>query len=379
MTSAAEPTAAPERADRLVALDAMRGIAVMLMIEQHLGVWLWKGLDSGVSLSTVPHLFAINALGGLAAPSFITLAGMGAALMTQREVTNDLRLDRILLRRGLLLLGFGLLLDLLAPSWFTWRSWFVLHLMGFGLLTTPLWRRLPDVALILAAVAVLAATPTMQAHFQVPLRIFNEHMSGLDPAGKPLPWTPLRGALVDSQFPIFPWLAPFLFGTWAGRRFAAADRTAIVRFTLVLLGIGTAMVLAHAARLPFAVHSPRIFHFPVPFFPATPPTILLLSGAALTCTLLLDLADRRGWLGPRHPLVPLGRASLTLLLLHVPMFREWTRPLGLWRGLDVTSTSLVLLLVLVLATVLARLWSRIDYRYGAEWCLRALSAIPKRE
>jgi uncharacterized membrane protein YeiB len=76
--------------------------------------------------------------------------------------------------------------------------------------------------------------------------------------------------------------------------------------------------------------------------------------------------------------VALGRASLTLLLLHVPMFREWTRPLGLWRALDVTSTSLVLLAVLVGATLLVRLWSRADYRFGAEWCLRALSAIPRR-
>lgn len=364
----------PSRVERLAALDAMRGIAVMLMIEQHLGVWLWKGLDPGVSLATVPHLFAINALGGLAAPSFITLAGIGAALLTQRATAGDAILDRTLRRRGGLLLGFGLLLDLLAPSWFTWRSWFVLHLMGFGLLTTPLWRRLSDGALIGATIAVLVSTPLLQASFDVPLRIHNEHMAGLGPSGQPLPWSPLRGALVDSQFPIFPWLAPFLLGTWAGRRLAVADRRAVVWASVVLIALGAVLAAIHGVGVPFARALPRVFRFPVPFFPATPPTILVLTGTALACTLLLDRAARAGWLGPDHPLVPLGRASLTLLLLHVPMFREWTRPLGLWQSLDVTATSLILLGVLVSATVLAGLWARVDYRFGAEWWLRALSA-----
>jgi fucose 4-O-acetylase-like acetyltransferase len=83
--------------------------------------------------------------------------------------------------------------------------------------------------------------------------------------------------------------------------------------------------------------------------------------------------DARGAFGPRHPLVCLGRASLTLLLLHVWLFREVSRPLGLWQANDAPTALAILLGFVVVATVAARAWARIDYRYGAEWCLRRLA------
>jgi hypothetical protein len=51
-------------------------------MEQHLGVWLWRGPSPGER--TPALLLGFNALGGMAAPLFVTLAGCGAALAVSR-------------------------------------------------------------------------------------------------------------------------------------------------------------------------------------------------------------------------------------------------------------------------------------------------------
>jgi uncharacterized membrane protein len=51
-----------ERRDRVLFLDALRGLAVLLMMEQHLGVWLWRGPSPGER--TPALLLGFNALGG---------------------------------------------------------------------------------------------------------------------------------------------------------------------------------------------------------------------------------------------------------------------------------------------------------------------------
>src|SRR5690606_31383533 len=130
--------------------------------------------------------------------------------------------DGTLLRRGLVLMLFGLALNLATPSWFTWRSWFVLHLMGFGIASAPLWRRLGDRGLLVAAAAILALTPALQAALSTPLQLDNPRMAGIglelaDGESAFLTAAPLRIALAEGQFPIFPWLSFFLFGLWSGR------------------------------------------------------------------------------------------------------------------------------------------------------------------
>ena len=98
----AEPARAGSPGPRLLAVDALRGVAVILMIEQHLGAWLWK-VPAGTRVWDHPVLVGINALGGGAAPAFITVAGVGTALF----VASRQRPDRAMLVRGLVVMGFG--------------------------------------------------------------------------------------------------------------------------------------------------------------------------------------------------------------------------------------------------------------------------------
>jgi uncharacterized membrane protein len=363
---------------RLLGLDALRGIAVVLMIEQHLGVWLWRGPNRGETIVDYPVLFGFNALGGGAAPAFVTLAGIGASLLASKRE----RPDATLAVRGLVVLGFGYLLSALTPSWFSWQSWFVLHLMGLGMLVTPLLRRLPTSALLAGALLILLATGWVQAILAVPPSLDNEYMAGRS-ALSPQRWTALRIAIAEGQFPVFPWFSFYLAGLACGRWIAQGDRLARIP---ALAGAALVVGLLGLSARAFVSAAPgsaieRTIALRVPFFPASPTLVALLLAAVLLGIWAVMAWDRRRPMDRRNPLVTLGRASLTLLIVHVWLFREairWVartpeRPQGLWQALEVGQAAGVLAGFLVLAGASAWLWQRIDYRYGAEWLLRKLA------
>ena len=349
-----------ESRGRLTSLDALRGVAVLLMIEQHVGMWLWRGPDEGLTRMDYPILVAFNAIGGYGAPLFIGLAGVGSALMgaSQRE-----GLDTILVRRGLALMGFGLLLNLVTPSWFSWGSWFALHLMGFSMALTPIWRRISVRALLGTMVVIMAATPVVQLWLGTPDHLDNARMRDLS-----LPGGALRIALAEGQYPILPWMAVFLAGFVAGRwtregRFvrivwlgvAVLAATACCYLALVLLGSGAPAVLERGFRIKLG------------FFPASLSVVGLMLALGMIGIGVTLLTTRPA---ENHPLVVLGRASLTIFLVHVWLFREASRPMGLWSALGPVPTLATIGAFAVLCTIAARRWQQVGYRWGAEWLLR---------
>lgn len=354
---------------RLLSLDALRGIAVVLMMEQHLGVWLWAADPLRSPIAQAPVLMALNGLGGLAAPTFITLAGAGTALLS-RERAGDL--DLTLARRGLCVFGFGVLLNLLTPSWFSAGSWFVLHLMGLGIATTPLWRRLPTAGLLAGQALLLLAAPFVQHWLSTPEVLFNDRMRRLD-----LPGGALRIAFAEGQFPIVPWLGLFLGGIAVGRWLRDGRRDLLARLCAALLTSGLVLaalgVLSHRVpALAFLRAAPwwRLVQIRLGFYPGNPSILLLLQSGTLLLLLGGLALERRGHLSRGGPLVGLGRASLTLLLVHVVAFRELSRPLGAWQAFSPGVSLAIIAVWIALCAVATRAWQRIDYRYGAEWLLR---------
>lgn len=353
---------------RRTSLDALRGLAVVLMVEQHLGVWLWRGPARGETVTDYPLLLAFNALGGGAAPLFILLAGVGSALMAAAR-TNP---DRTMIVRGLLVMALGYGLSLATPSWFTWRSWFVLHLMGLGMVLAPALRRLGIPALLAVAGVIFVLTPFVQTWLATPLHLENPRMAGW--SGTPgrsdvLPGGHLRLALAEGQFPVLPWLGVFVLGIVAGR--LSLDRPGQVG--RLAAAVGLPGLLTSAIGLGFPVDSEvlaRAFRVTVPFFPASPAEVCVLAGLALAAVRVALALETRRWLGPHHPLVVLGRTSLTLLIVHVILFREATRPVGLWQASSPAFALAVIVGFLAVAAVVARAWGRIGWIGGAEWLLR---------
>ncbi len=90
---------------RLSHIDALRGIAVILMIQQHMLAWLWNAprLTFPDLVRAYPMSMGMNLLGNLAAPLFITLAGMGAGLFLDRPGARG----RTLVMRGACIILLG--------------------------------------------------------------------------------------------------------------------------------------------------------------------------------------------------------------------------------------------------------------------------------
>jgi len=383
---------------RLLSLDALRGVAVILMMEQHMGVWLWHLEDPARgALEQAPAYMAINGLGGLAAPTFITLAGAGTSLLVaSRSAAGPANIDVTLLRRGLVLMGFGYLLNFLTPSWFSAGSWFVLHMMGFAIATAPLWRRLASPVLLALEPAILALTVAAQTWLATPPFLDNSRMRDTE-----LPGGALRLALAEGQFPVLPWLGVFLTGMVVGRWLLAEQHARVAALARALLLGGLALVgldwaAGEVPALAFLHTDPwsRVVTVRTSFYPAGPGIVLLLqSGVLLMLAAALHIERSRepDPPSPREPdppsagepgrpgapgrlewFVSLGRASLTLLLVHVVVFREISRPLGAWQAFGRGTALAIIVAWLALSAVLTHAWRRVGYRFGAEWLLRRL-------
>lgn len=346
---------------RLVSVDALRGLAAILMVQQHLGVWMVNPHAYGSTLRTI--FAGINMTGGAAAPLFITLAGTAAALAERGNRPPATYL------RGVMLLLLGFLLNLMVPSWFGTWSFYVLHLLGVWLLVAPGVLRLNTLALPHLAAGVLLITVLGQTFADTPLAFTNEMMrTSRQPGG------PLRLALLESQFPIFPWLALAIGGAWAGRALNAG------RSQHLLVGAAICASLAALLRsLVFVI--PRatselpwraICRTGRTFFPMS--TVYALSLFAL-CLLLLwffTYLETKSELKADSWLVPLGRSSLTLLIVHIVLFREGLTFLDARQRLHPALAVMLIITFLATWVWMARLWSRVDYRYGFEWLLRRL-------
>jgi len=361
-----DETAHRDGSRRILGLDLLRAIAVLLMVEQHMGVWLWEGPAAGETRGDYPLFVALSVLGGGAAPLFIMLAGMGGALFVAKRGADA---DGVIFRRGLALLGFGYLLNLTAPSWFTWRSWFVLHLMGLGLMMVPLFRRLSNRALLAVGLAIVAAMVGVQTWLDTPDHLRNARLAGWagQPGGETLPWAPLRLALAEGQFPVLPWLAMFIAGFVAGRWVRAGETRKILTTGCIALISGFALVGASYAGL---IDAPRVTHINVPFYPMTVALVALLGGLVIIGVwAALRFEERRDY-RPDNPLVVLGSASLTLLIVHVWIFREGAHVLGVYKSFSPAITLATIVGFIVLSMVLAKQWRKIGFRFGAEWLLR---------
>ena len=69
----------------------------------------------------------------------------------------------------------------------------------------------------------------------------------------------------------------------------------------------------------------------------------------------------------------LGRISLTVFVVHAPLFRELSRPLGIWSALAPAPTLAVIAAFTIVCLVFGKWWARHDYVFGAEWSMRKLA------
>lgn len=330
-------TPAPARRPRLPALDAARALGVVAMVAGHT-------LDALLSPAARLHPLAVAywKARGLTAPLFLLVAGWAVTVAIRRSPARGPDVVRQRLPRVLLLLAVGVALR--------WPGWGVAglragdpavwgHLLGFDAL------HVVAVAFLGAAMVFALGRPAREERLLFALLVVVAVTFGMrSPAPLPEPLPAGLAALALTQamggtspFPLFPWVGYFFAGCLVGREVGDGSR----RAALGLAGLGVALVLA-------------TFWQGIGTAPAGQPALIAFRVGAILL-LLAVLSAVPGRLAAA--LAPLGRLSLVVYALHLPLVYGWSTVEGLASRvgprLDAGASLGVALMVLLASGVLA--------------------------
>ena len=303
---------------RRVDLDWARGLAVLIMIEAHvLDAWT-RPTDRAT------HAFHyLNILSGFAAPLFLWLAGVGSVFTAERALSrtgNRPRACWAVVRRGLEVFALAFLFRLQSflfnpggPAVTIFKV-DILNILGPGIvLTGALWSvPLPRPS----QVALLASMATMIAMVTPVVRLAH-WVDGL-PAG--LQWY-VRPSGDHTVFTLFPWLGFVFAGGAVGAVLAGVRTPRSERWLHTMLGsvgVGLCLVGFYTATLP-TIYRESSYWTSSPTFFAVRSGVLLLVGAFLYA--IARVSAR--WEVACRPLQRLGRASLFIYWIHVPIVYGW--------------------------------------------------------
>jgi acyltransferase len=305
----------PGKPRRIPTLDAARALGVVAMVVGHtVDALLSTGLrDEHASVWVATYWKAR----GLTAPLFMLVAGWAVTVAIGRSGSRGVGLVRSRLPRVALLLAIGLALrwpgwglDRLSAGdpevWAHLLAFDALHTIALSLLAAAAVLALPlparERVLAFALLVVVAVTLGMRAP------------APLVPAPGDLPAAPAALALAQvvggtSPFPLFPWSVYFFAGCLVG--LLAGDGRG--RYAAALAGLGGALVAATAWT--------GVGIMP----PGDPRLIAFRIGAVLLVLALLSRVPA----GIAARLAPLGRASLGVYAIHVPIVYGWSTQAGL--------------------------------------------------
>ena len=186
-----------EAKKRIDAIDAARGLALVLMVIHHLLIDLVNLCGAPMWIFSNP---VFDVLHYIFAGLFIFLAGLCC------------RFSHSNLRRGVICFALAMVITVVSslPIIDDPIRFGVLHLLGFAMvffaLTRKAWDAIPRKAAPVFYIAMTVLSAVLVAH------------TSIGPAARwlfPFGWT-YKGFYTADWFPVFPWIFVFLFGTWAG-------------------------------------------------------------------------------------------------------------------------------------------------------------------
>ncbi len=350
-----EVTRIPDKSNRMLALDIVRGYAMLLMLVSHSSWWL-DDLDYGVAYGwdnmIAPNLRAPESILGfilqLATPAFFLLGGFSIALFAhsrRRRGWSEWRITRFLLTRGFLLIGIDLVVMNLQmnPPYYT-EHMSVLTGMGICVCLMAWLRRLDWRGMVVLALVVLLGTQfyyhSLTAAGEWPREESVLRAVLLAPSVEDMTW--------KTQFPALPWLPIVLLG------FITATLVLRKKMSLgkLALGLGLSCLALFAANM--LIGDMWSLYPDNPFiFGKHPPDFAYLSlytGLAFLLIALHNRLQRVSLTKPMKVVSILGQSSLFFYIIHVRLI-EIISPFIAPLQLPALERSLLIVLAVLPVTV----------------------------
>jgi uncharacterized membrane protein len=234
----ARSDACPLPRARIGAIDALRGLVMLLMLVDHVRefFYLHAQVSDPVNLAaTPPGLFLTRAASHLCAPVFLLLTGLSANLYGQKHGSRAAT-SAFLLKRGLFLIALEVSLvnlawtgSLLPPILYLQVIWAI----GLSMLALAALLWLPRPLLIGAALAIMLGHNALDGLVLTPDQPGYTLWAVLHQRGMiPLPWGAAR-----TSYPVLPWVGVIAAGYALGPLYAPGFDPALRRRRLVALGL----------------------------------------------------------------------------------------------------------------------------------------------
>jgi len=313
---------APRKGHRIAGIDMARSLAIFFMVIEN-----YKNAMEAHGDGPGWLVWCFSRIEGRAAPAFVTIMGVGLALLAHQALESDdsaLRRDNTsrVIKRGVFLVVLGV---------FHYQVWpgDILHFYGFYMALCALFLFRPSWTALAGAAVVMIVAYIINQTFNARIGWENGHVwynGYLTPRGF------IRNTFLNGYHPVFPWTAYALAGMWLARR-PIFDREGRRRYLLIFLPI--TVLFDYATSYPGFL---RFFLQPdtgvafvdgiLQLLVIRPRLVVMLArqltaiSAILVC---LELADRFRASRIVETLATTGRMSLTHYLAHTvlvlgPMF-----------------------------------------------------------
>lgn len=325
----------PATGQRIAAIDTLRGLAMALMLIDHVREYFYLHQQVGDPMnldSTSPALFFTRLASHFCAPVFVFLTGLGAWCHGQKFVTQSTDGRRqtsiYLAKRGLFLILLELTLINLAWSFPALPKMIYLQVIwaiGLSMLALSLLLWLPRGGQLATAAVIIAGHHLLDGiHFTSDQLAFPIWAILHDRSIIELDWL-AAGLKARTSYPVLPWIGVILLGhaiaPLYGRSIDAGQRQQRVMW----MGLGMLAVFALLRALNVYGDHPRP---PSADFGGElmswlnvskyPPSLLFL---LLTLGLGLIVLARLEKYPPRRMLLDLGRVPMFFYILHLYVLR----------------------------------------------------------
>jgi uncharacterized membrane protein len=337
-------------ATRLLAIDALRGFVMLLMLVDHVRetFLLHRQVTDPIdALSVTPDLFFTRLLSTLCAPVFIFLTGLSAWLYSQKHTASETSV--FLLKRGLFLVFLELTFVCFAwnaefPPKTLWLQ--VIWCIGICMIALAALLHFKRSWLIVLGVAIVAGHNLLDGVVLGPDSPFF------------VPWSILhqRSFIEITEFtrarttyPVLPWIGVILLGwaigPWFGKDIEAATR--VRRLLKVGIGLLVAFVFIRYLNVygdkPWVQTGDALRTF-MSFMSATkyPPSLMFLMPTLAVGLILLALFEKAQAKGSIAILALYGGAPMFFYLLHLYVLKAmyllavfiWGTNQGAYFGFD---------------------------------------------